>query len=125
MEVQLPEFFNKRGLNFMNLEVVAVRLAAQGISHYISLAWRIGNTQVKVCNNLHPSLLMEVQVWLSKQILQTFMVGEDLATIAEKVMLPLLQCMNDSSKLEVVNWVVSFMRAQLTRGISNHSTLLH
>ena len=69
MEVQLPEFLNKRGLNFVNLKVVAVRLAAQGISHYISLAWCIGNTQIKVCNSLHPSLLTEVQVWLSKQIL--------------------------------------------------------
>ena len=38
MEVQLSKFFDKRGLNFVNLEVVAVRLAAQGISHYISLA---------------------------------------------------------------------------------------
>ena len=78
----------------MNLEVIAVRLAAQGISHYISLAWCIGNTQVKVCNNLHPSLLTEVQVWLSKQILQTLMVGEDLATITEKVMSPCFECMD-------------------------------
>ena len=125
MEVQLSEFFNKRGLNFMNLEVVAVRLAAQGISHYISLAWCIGNTQVKVCNNLHPSLLTEVQVWLSKQILQTLLVSEDLATITEKVMSPLLQRMNDCSKFEVVNWVVLFVRAQLPRGISNHFAVLH
>src|SRR3954463_14657372 len=101
MEVQLSEFFNKRGLNFVNMEVVAVRLAAQGIRHYISLAWGIENTQVKVCNNLHPSLLTEVQVRLGKQILQTLMVSEDVATITEKVMSPLLQCMNDSSKLEV------------------------
>ena len=125
MGVQLSKFFDKRGLNFMNLEVVAVRLAAQGISHDISLAWRIGNTQVKVCNKLHPSLLTEVQVWLSKQIFQTLVVGEDLATITEKVMSPLLQRMNDGSKFEVVNWVVLFVRAQLTRGICNHSVLLH
>ena len=103
MEVQLSEFFNKRGLNFVNLEVVAVRLAAQGISHYISLAWGIRNTQVKICNNLHPSLLTEVQVWLSKQILQTLVVGEDIAMITEKVMSPLFQCMDNISKLEVVN----------------------
>ena len=90
MKVQLSKFFDKRGLNFVNLEVVAVRLAAQGIRHYISLAWGIGNTQVKVCNNLHPSLLTEVQVWLSKQILHTLVVSEDLATITEKVMSPLL-----------------------------------
>ena len=125
MKVQLSKFFDKRRLNFVNLEVIAVRLAAQGISHYISLAGGIGYTHVKVCNSLHPSLLMEVQIWLSKQILQTLVVGEDLATITEKVMSPLFQCMDDNSKLEVVNWVVFFMRAQLTRGISNHSALLH
>ena len=109
----------------MNLEVVAVRLAPQGISHYISLAWRIGDTQVKVCNKLHPSLLTEGQIWLSKQLLQTLVVSEDLATITEKVMLPLLQRMNDSSKFEVVNWVVLFVRSQLSRGISNHFAVLH
>ena len=109
----------------MNLEVVAVRLAAQGISHYISLAWGIGNIQIKICNSLHPSLLTEVQVWLSKQILQTLVVGEHLATITEKVMSLLLQSMNDISKLEVVNWVVFFVRAQLPRGISNHFAVLH
>ena len=125
MEVQLSEFFNKRGLNFVNLEVVAVRLAAQGISHYISLAWRTGNTQVKVCNKLHPSLLTEVQIWLSKQIFQTLVVSEDLATITEKVMSPFFQRVNDSSKFEVMNWVVLFVRAQLPRGISNHFALLH
>ena len=38
MKVQLSKFFDKRGLNFVNLEVIVVRLAAQGISHYISLA---------------------------------------------------------------------------------------
>ena len=90
MNVQLSKFFYKQGLNFVNLEVVAVRLVAQGIGHYISLAWGIGYTHVKVCNSLHPSLLTEVQVWLSKQILQTLVVGEDLATITEKVMSPLL-----------------------------------
>ena len=90
MEVQLSKFFDKRGLNFVNLEVVAVRLAAQGISHYISLAWGIGYTHVKICKSLHPSLLTEVQVWLSKQTLQTLVVGEDLTTITEKVMSPLL-----------------------------------
>jgi hypothetical protein len=41
MEVQLSEFFNKRRLNLMNLKVIVVGLAAQGISHYISLAWGI------------------------------------------------------------------------------------
>ena len=97
MEVQLSKFFDKRGLNFVNLEVIAVRLAAQGIRHYISLVGGIGYTHVKVCNSLHPSLLTEVQIWLSKQILQTLVVGEDFATITEKVMSLLLQCMNDAA----------------------------
>ena len=89
MKVQFSKFFDKRELIFVNLEVVAVRLAAQGISHYISLAGGIGYTHVKVCNSLHPSLLTEVQVWLSKQILQTLVVSEDLAAITEQVMSPL------------------------------------
>ena len=42
MKVQLSKLFDKHGQSYVNLEVVAVRLAAQGISHYISLAWRIG-----------------------------------------------------------------------------------
>ena len=90
MKVQLSKFFDKRGLNFVKLEVIAIRLADHGISHYISLAGGIGYTHVKVCNSLHPSLLTEVQIWLSKQILQTLVIGEDLATITEKVVPPLL-----------------------------------
>ena len=74
MEVQLAEFILKEGVNVMNLEVVAVSLVAQGISHYISLARGIRNTQVIVCNGFHPSLLTEIQRWLSEQVLQTLMI---------------------------------------------------
>src|SRR4051812_17363325 len=60
MEVQFSEFPLKKGVNLMNLEVVAVRLTAQSISHYISLARCIRNSTVVICYALHPSLLMEV-----------------------------------------------------------------
>ena len=42
---------------------------------------------------------MEVQIWLSKQILQTLVVSEDLATITEKVMSPCFECMDYGCKL--------------------------
>ena len=72
----------------MNHVDIAKRLTTQGIGHYISLTRGIGYTAVVVSNSFHPSLLTEVQIWLSKQVLQTLMIGEDLATITEKVLSP-------------------------------------
>ena len=76
-------------------------------------------------DQLDPTSLPEIQIRLGEDIFQTLVISEDLATITEKVMSPLLQRMNDSSKFEVVNWVVLFVRAQLPRGISNHFAVLH
>ena len=73
MEVQLAEFFLKQGVYLVNLEVVAVRLMAQSIGHYISLARCIRDTHVIISYCLEPSSLTKVQVWLSIQILQTLM----------------------------------------------------
>ena len=100
-------------------------LAAQSISHYISLAWGIRNTHIVICYSFHPSLLTEIQIWLSKQILQTLVICVNLATVSNKVLPPLFQCMNYCGKFKVMNWVVLFMRMQLTGCISNHSALLH
>ena len=75
-------------MSFVDHVIIAIRLAAQGISHYISLARGIRYTTVVVSNSFHPPLLMEVQIWLSEQVLQTLMIGEDLATITEKVLSP-------------------------------------
>ena len=62
----------------------------------------------------------KVQIWSGEDILETLVIGVDLATFTKKVMSPGLECVDYGCKFEVVNWVVLFVRAQLPRGISNH-----
>src|ERR1041384_2098657 len=110
---------------YLNFKFTIVDFAAQGIGHYISFARGIGNIHVEIGYCLEPSLLAEIQVWLSKQLLQALVVGVDLATITNEVMSPQLQCINYRCQLEIMCWIVFFMRTQLTRAISNHFSLLH
>src|SRR3954465_263912 len=110
---------------YLNLKFRTVSFAAQGIGHHISLARGIGNIHVEVGYCLEPSLLAEIQVWLSKQIFQTLVVGVDLATITDEVMSPQLQCINYCCQLKVMSWILIFVSTQLTRAISNHFAILH
>src|SRR3954447_7669468 len=110
---------------YLNLKFRTVSFAAQGIGHHISLARGIRNIHVEVGYCLEPSLLPKVQVWLSKQVLQTLVVGVDLATITDEVMSPQLQCINYGCQFEIMRWIIIFVRMQLRRAISNHLALLY
>src|SRR3954469_8992603 len=110
---------------YLNFKFTTVGFAAQGISHYISFARGIGNIHVEIGYCLEPSLLAEIQIRLSKQVLQDFVVGVDLATITKEVMSPQLQCIDHSSQFEVMGWIFVLVSTQLTRAISNHFALLH
>src|ERR1043165_2526654 len=122
LEVQPLEVFIQARLLFLNFKCIAIGLAAQGISHYISLARGIRNIHVEVGYCLEPSLLAEIQVGLSKQILQTLVVGENLATITDEVMSPHLQCINYCCQFKVMGWILVFVSTQLTRAIDRKST---
>src|SRR4051812_22597144 len=110
---------------YLNLKFRTVSFAAQGLGHHISLARGIRNIHVKIDYCLEPSLLAKVQVWLSKQVLQTLVVSVDLATITEEVMSPQLQRINHRCQFEIMCWIFIFVRTQLTRAISHHFALLH
>ena len=56
---------------------------AQGIDHYISFARGIGDIHIEVGYCLEPSLLEEIQIRLSKQVLQALVVGVDLEMITK------------------------------------------
>src|SRR3954464_8070983 len=88
--VQLSELFIQKWLLYLNFKFTTIGFATQGIGHHISFARGRGNIHVEVGYCLEPSLLAEIQVWLSKQILQTLVVGVDLATITDEVMSPQL-----------------------------------
>src|SRR3954464_6032921 len=110
---------------YLNLKFTTVGFAAQGIGHYISLARGIGDIHVEIGYCLEPSLLAEIQVRLSKQVLQALVVGVDLATITKEVMSPQLQCIDYSCQFEVMGWILVLVGTQLTRAIRNHFALLH
>src|SRR4051812_24291200 len=110
---------------YFNFNFSTVGFATQGIVHHISFARVAMNIHVEIGYCLEPSLLAEIQIWLSKQVFQALVVGVDLATITNEVMSPQLQCINYRFQLDIMCWIVFFMRTQLTRTISNYFALLH
>src|ERR1043165_7797413 len=125
LNVHLAELFRKEGLLYLNFKFRAISFTAQGIGRYISFAWGIGDIHVEIGYCLKPSLLAEIQIRLSKQVLEALVVGVDLATITKEVMSPQLQCIDYSCQFEVMGWIFVFVSTQLTRSISNHFALLH
>src|SRR4051812_20013803 len=102
---------------YLNFKFTTAGFAAQGIGHHISFARGIRNIHIEVGYCLEPSLLAEIHVWMSNQILQALVVGVDLATITKEVMSPQLQCINYCCQFEVVCWIFVFVSTQLTRAI--------
>ena len=75
--------------------------------------------EVIILDQLEPSSLMHIQLRLSEDVLKTFMISVDIAHIAEQIMSPCLQSMNNSSEFQVMRWIIHFMLSKLARGISN------
>src|ERR1041385_6293604 len=125
LDVQLAKLFIQRWLLYLNFKFTTVCFTTQGISHHISFARGVMNIHVEIGYCLEPSLLAEIQVGLSKQVLQALVIGVDLAMITNEVMSPQLQCINYRCQFEIMSWIVFFVSTQLTRSISNHFALLH
>ena len=110
---------------YFNFNFATVGCATQGIGHHISFVRGVMNIHVEIGYCLEPSLLAEIQVRLSKQVLQALVIGEDLATITDEVVSPQLQCIDYCCLFEIMCWILIFVRTELTRAISNHFALLH
>src|ERR1041385_1907987 len=110
---------------YFNFNFATVGFATQGIGHHISFSRGVMNIHVEIGYCLEPSLLAEIQIWLSKQVLQALVVAIDLTTITNEVMSPQLQCINYRCQFKIMCWIVIFMIMQQTRAISNHFALLH
>ena len=125
VKVQLLELLIERRLTLLKHEIVVVRLASEGIDHDIGLAKITSDSKIEVSYCFHPMLPMKVGRRLSKDILETFVVGEDFTTAAEKVVSPSLKRMDDGCELEIMSWVVLLNRLEVSRSIINHLALLH
>ena len=62
---------------------VAMRFPAQGIRNDVCLARMIMHLKVIILDQLEPSSLMHIQLWLSEDVLKTFMISVDIAHIAK------------------------------------------
>jgi hypothetical protein len=69
-------------------------LPTQGICKQIRLARMVVDLQVIVLDELQPTTLPKVEIFLGKYILQTLMVGIDLALGPYYIMSPNLECMH-------------------------------
>src|ERR1043165_837915 len=76
LEVELAELVTQVRMHLMHLDTIAITLAGQRIGYDIRLPRHILNINGVLSNGLEPSSLPQVQVGLSEQVLQDFVVGE-------------------------------------------------
>src|SRR3954471_16960622 len=87
-KVELMEFLAQERLLLFYHEVVNISFAAEGIGHDIGFAWCVIDGQIKIIDCFNPSPLPKVEIRLSEDILQTFVVRKDLTTVAKQVVPP-------------------------------------
>src|ERR1043165_1769373 len=76
LEIELAKLLTQVGVNFMHLDIVAIALAAQRIGYDICLPRRVLNINRVLSDGLQASSFPQVQIGLSEQVLQAFVVGE-------------------------------------------------
>jgi hypothetical protein len=62
---------------------------------------------------------------LGEDIFEALMVSVDIAHIAQQIMSPDFQSMNNYGEFQVMHSIIHLMFPKLARGISNYSALLH
>src|SRR4051812_49105313 len=76
LEIKLAKLVTQVGMHLMHLDTVAITFAAQRIGYDIRLPRRVLNINRVLSNGFKPSSLPQVQIRLSEQVLQAFMIGE-------------------------------------------------
>src|SRR3954453_8805173 len=82
-KVELTEFLAQERLLFFHHEVVDISFTAKRICHDICFARSVVDGHIKVIDCFNPSPLPKVEIRLSEDILQTFVVREDLTTVTK------------------------------------------
>src|SRR3954462_2048790 len=87
-KVELTEFLAQERLLLFHHEVVDISFAAESIGHDISFARCVVDGQIKIIDCFDPSPLPKVEIRLSEDILQNFVVRKDLTTVTKQVVPP-------------------------------------
>jgi hypothetical protein len=73
---------------------VAELLSAQGVSYDIGLARMVVDSKVIILNQLQPSSLPQVQICLSEDVLEAFMVTIYFTSMIDEIVHPYLKSMH-------------------------------
>src|SRR4051812_32057140 len=76
LEIELAKLLTQVRVNLMHLDTVAITFAAQNIGYDIRLPRRVLNINRVLSNGFKTSSLPQVQIGLSEQVLQAFVIGE-------------------------------------------------
>ena len=85
IESKSLKFIIECGIFGLDHKTIAPSLSAQGSSNNVHLAWMIMNLQFIVLDQFKPSSLPHVEVDLSEDILETLVIGIDIAKISKEV----------------------------------------
>jgi hypothetical protein len=72
-----------------------MRSSAQSIGNYVFFAQVIVDYKIIIFDKLQPSLLSKVDIWLSENALQTFVVRVDFTSLSYQIVPPYLESMNN------------------------------
>ena len=97
----------------------------QRIHDDIILPFDVMNIKVILTQELHPTMLACIQVWLSKDILQAPMIAMQLKPMSQKKMPPMDKGMHYSREFQIMSGVVKLMVLDFSRTIGNYLTILH
>src|SRR4051812_40946285 len=106
LEIELAKLLTEIRVNLLHLDIVAIALAAQRIGYDIRLPRRVLNINKVLSNGFKPPYLPQVQVGLSEQVLQTFVVGEHIHLPPLEEVSPSDQSMYHCSQLQIVGRIV-------------------
>ena len=76
LEIELPKGLTQIRVDLLHLDIISIAPAAQRISYDIGLPRRVLNINCVLSNGFKPPSLPQVQIGLSEQVLQTFLIGE-------------------------------------------------
>ncbi|KAM1787818.1 hypothetical protein ACFX11_038181 [Malus domestica] len=86
-----------------------MRLPTKSISYRIDMTWVILNGAVIITEQLYPSPLLEIKIWLSEDILKALMISEDLTLFPIKIVPSNFQSKDDCYQLEIMSRIVPLM----------------
>jgi hypothetical protein len=64
------------------------RFSVESVCYHVSLPGVVMDLEVIILDQFKPSSLMEVEVWLSEDILQTLVISEDVAFVPNQTVPP-------------------------------------